>query len=224
MLQSERINDFEEALRIALLGFSANVHHATVGIVESYDATRGLCRVQVAIEAQVSNPAGQTSSVQIDLLSDVPVIYMGGGEFVTTYPIQAGDEALVIFAERCIDGWFQSGGVQGQGELRMHDVSDGFALIGPRSLARLIPNVSTTTAQFRTMDGTAYYELASGGVANIVAPGGIKITGPVTIDGDVAVTGEVTASEEGTFNNIPVSTHLHTGVQSGGSETGGPIA
>jgi hypothetical protein len=85
-------------------------------------------------------------------------------------------------------------------------------------------NVSTTTAQFRTLDGTTYYELASGGIANIVAPGGINLTGPVNITGAVSVTGAISATEEGTFNGIPLSTHLHPGVAPGANNTGEPIA
>jgi hypothetical protein len=84
-------------------------------------------------------------------------------------------------------------------------------------------NLSNTTAQFRTVDSSTFVEIAGGGVVNIVAPGGLNISGPVNITGDVNVTGEVTASEEGTFNSIPVSTHLHGGVQPGSGDTGVPV-
>jgi hypothetical protein len=45
----------------------------------------------------------------------------------------------------------------------------------------------------------------------------------ITIDGNVNVTGTVIASGEGTFNGIKVSAHVHTGVTSGGSNTGPAI-
>jgi hypothetical protein len=230
MNQLERQNDFEESLRVAMRGMAVSMWGAMPGIVESYDPVQGTCRIQPTIKGRVGSTAGTYSFVNLPLLVDVPVIYMGGGAFVATFPIQPGDEALVVFADRCIDSWWQNGGVQAPADSRMHDLSDGFALIGPRSLARSIPNVSATTAQLRTMDGTTYYELAAGGVANIVAPGGVNITGPVNITGAVSVTGAitssgaVTATGEGTFKEIPVSTHIHTGVTSGGSNTGEPIA
>ena len=223
MLQIERVNDREEALRVALEGFGANLWTAIPGIVLSYNAAQGTVSVQPSIQSLITAPDGTSTYQDVAPLTNIPVVFMGGGAFVATFPIQAGDEALIILADRCIDAWWQSGGVQGQAEPRMHDIHDGFALIGPRSLARSIPNLSTTTAQFRTLDGSAYYELAPGGVANIVAPGGLNIRGPVNIAGDVNVTGTVEATEEGTFNSIPVSTHLHPGVQSGASDTGGPI-
>jgi Phage protein Gp138 N-terminal domain/GpV Apex motif len=218
MLQRERFDDPEEALRIALDGYAVALWTALPGIVQSYDPIRGTCSVVPSINGMTRNPNGTTSFVNLPSLGDVPVVYMGGGSFVATFPIQQGDEALVIFSSRCIDSWFQNGGVQNPARRRIHSMSDGFAIIGPRSLARSIPNVSTSTVQLRSLDGSTYYELAGGQVANIVAPGGINITG------DVNVTGKVTATGEGQFNNIPVSTHKHTGVQPGSGTSGEPIA
>ena len=63
----------------------------------------------------------------------MPVVFPGGGGFALTFPVAAGDECLVVFASRCIDAWWQSGGVGEPMEPRMHDLSDGFALIGVRS-------------------------------------------------------------------------------------------
>jgi hypothetical protein len=223
MLQIERIADAEESMRAVLDGYAANLWTALPGIVQSYDRMRGTCTIQPAIQAQITSPTGSVSFVNLPVLLDVPVVYMGGGNFVATFPIQQGDEALVIFSDRCIDAWWQNGGVQKQAEIRIHDLSDGFAFIGPRSLANSIPNVSSSAVQLRSLDGSTYYELAGGQVANIVAPGGVNITGPVSIDGNVSVTGAVTAAQEGTFNNIEVSQHKHTGVQPGSGTSGPPI-
>jgi hypothetical protein len=225
MRQSERVNDLEEALRAILRGFQANVQTAAPGIVQSYNAAKGTVVVQVAIQANVTDlETGVVTPETIDFLQDVPVHYQSGGGFVATFPIQQGDGALIIFASRCIDGWWATGKVSAQSESRMHSLSDGFALIGPRSQANLIPNVSTSTAQFRSLDGSTYVEIAGGQVVNVVAPGGINIKGPVSITGNLSVSGTTVGQQEGTFKEIPVSTHLHPGVTSGGSETGAPIA
>jgi hypothetical protein len=234
MLQTERIDDNEEALRVALEGFAFGLWTAMVGIVSQVNAN-GTVSVEPAIQANVSDSKGVVTQQNIALLVDVPVVYMGGGNMVATFPIAIGDEALVVFASRCIDAWFQSGGVQPQAEPRHHSMSDSFALVGPRSLARKLANVSTTTAQFRTVDGATYVEVAGSNIVNIVASGGVNITGPLNVNGAVSITGnaaitgditgtgKVTAQGEVTGNNIPLSQHLHTGVQSGGSNTGTPI-
>jgi hypothetical protein len=225
MLQQERIDDHQEALRLAFNGLMRSVWCAMIGIVTdtSNFVQHGTVKVEIAIQAMVSDAKGEQTAQTIKPLVDVPVVFMGGGNMVATFPISVGDEALIIFADRGIDFWFARGGVQRPAETRAHSLSDGIAIVGPRSLARSLVNLSSTTAQFRTVDASTFVEIAGGGVVNIVAPGGLNIRGPVNITGDVNVTGEVTASEEGTFNSIQVSTHLHGGVQPGMGDTGVPI-
>jgi hypothetical protein len=241
MRQLERNASNIETLRIALDSLSARIWTALPGIVNSYDATKGTCTVVPSIQGRIRNPDGTHSFVNMPTLQDVPVVYMGGGAFVATFPIQQGDEALVIFADRCIDGWWQMGGVQLPLEPRMHDLSDGFAIIGPRSLARKLTGVSTANAQLRSVDGTTFLELTPGGEANVVAPAGITLTGPVTINGTLALngastltgdmllnghleaSGNITAVEEVQGNGIMLSEHIHGGVQPGGGDTSGPI-
>jgi hypothetical protein len=84
---------------------------------------------------------------------DVPVIFPRGGGCTLTFPVKAGDECLLIFADRCIDFWWQNGGVQKPVDLRMHDLSDAFAIVGPQSQAHKISGISTSAAQLRTDDG-----------------------------------------------------------------------
>ena len=60
------------------------------------------------------------------LLMDVPVFFPGG----LVFDVNPGDECLVVFADSCIDAWFQNGGVSNPISARMHDYSDGFALVG----------------------------------------------------------------------------------------------
>jgi hypothetical protein len=200
-----------------------------VGIVSSYNPATGTVVVNLTIQITVTDDTGNQSLVSIRPLVDVPVVFIGGGQMVATFPISQGDEALVIFSDRCIDAWWQSGNIQKQAEPRLHDLSDGIAIVGPRSLARLIPNVSTTSAQLRSLDGSTYMEIAPAGKATIAAPGGltidanVTITGTITGAGDVRITVAITTTNEGTFNSIPVSTHVNDGVQAGGPNTGPPL-
>ncbi|KAA6459620.1 hypothetical protein DYQ86_16000 [Acidobacteria bacterium AB60] len=234
--QIERANEQLEALRTMLKAFAAGFWVALPGKVQSYNAAKGIVNVLPTIEMQVSLADGSTVLKQMPVIVDCPVIYMGGGPFVATFPIQVGDEALVIFADRCIDAWWQSGQVRPQAELRMHSLSDGFALIGPRSLANAIPNVSTSTAQLRSLDGSTYVEIAGGSQVNVVAAGGIKLTGPVMVEGNLTVTGTakgqggtfsidgaITATGDGQFAGHSVSNHVHPGVQPGAGDTGTPL-
>lgn len=233
MQQTERLESFNEALLAALDGRQANIWTTLPGIIEQVNSN-GTVVVQPAIKAQVRSPNGTMQWVALPLLLDCPVVYQRGGGCTFTFPIAKNDECLVSFSSRCIDAWWSSGGVQVQSELRMHDLSDGFATVGPFSQATLISNISTTTAQLRSNDGTTYVELdPAGKVVNVVAPGGMTITAPTvtitgvidvqnqagetnasTMNGSFAVTGDVVAG------TISTTHHIHS--DSGGSGNGGP--
>lgn len=216
------------------------------GIIQSFDPIACTCTVQPAISGQVANEAGKFKSAPLPLLVDVPVIFPRGGGCTITFPVKAGDECLVVFSDRCIDFWWQNGGVQEPVDPRQHDLSDAFAFIGPQSQAEVIGNISTSTLQMRTDDGAAYIELDPNSHAvNIVAPGGLYVTTPlakfsaaVTINGLLTwmggmvgslatgtaakITGAIEFIGSLKSNGKDISDqHTHNGVQSGTGNSGG---
>lgn len=93
------------------------------------------------------------------------------------------------------------GGIQLPMESRMHDLSDGFVMVGPMSQAKKIGNISTTAVQLRSDDGVAFVEIDPGSkniraktssLVSIEAPD-IHLTGNVTITGTVTQSGGNTA-------------------------------
>lgn len=136
------------------------------GIVQSFDAAAQTVTVQPALREKIC-PDGNEAWVDLPLLVDVPIVVPRAGGYALTLPVQPGDECLVVFGDMCMDGWWQSGGVQNQVECRRHDLSDGFAILGVWSQPRVIPGYSTGSAQLRNNAGTAYVELA-GDTINIV--------------------------------------------------------
>lgn len=242
MDRRERSGDPEETFRIAAEGQQAKVWTALPGIVASFDAAAMTCTVQPSISGTRLKSDGSVADIKMPVLLDCPVCFPGGGGATLTFPIKPGDECLVVFSSRCIDAWWQLGGVQGQAELRMHDLSDGFVLPGVRSQPRRF-NVSESAVQLRTDDGVAFVEIAtathkikaktSGNVeieaANITIKGNIFLDGPVTqqntaggsttatMIGPIVVTNDVTAGGKS------LKTHVHSGVQTGPGNTGQPV-
>lgn len=198
----ERYNDPEETFRMAFASLMTGMWSAMPAIVESYNAVAGTISCQPTINGKQTLPNGTVQDFKMPLLVDVPVCFPRGGGCVLTMPIAQGDEVLVVFADRCIDGWWQLGGVQTQTDMRLHDLSDGFAIPGPWSQPRALANVSTTTAQLRSLDGTTYYEVVpSSKTINIVAPGGINLIGPVATTGTLKNNGvDVGSGHEHGYN------------------------
>lgn len=179
MDQRERLNSFPEALLAALDGRQAQIWTALPGIIQSFNAGAMTCVVQPSIKAQVRAPDGSTQWTTLPLLLDCPVVFPRGGGCTLTFPIAHLDECLVVFASRCIDSWWSAGGVQVQSEFRMHDLSDGFVLPGPFSQATKISNISTSSAQFRSNDGSTFIDLnPSTQKVTITAPGGFTVNAP----------------------------------------------
>lgn len=203
MRKFELLNDPQEADVRASNARLANLWTSIPGIIQSFNAAQQTAVVQPAIMAKQFDINGVAKDVALPLLLDCPVQFPSGGGYTLTFPVAQGDECLVVFSARCIDAWWQSGGVQVQAVLRMHDLSDGFAVLGFSSVPRVVSGISSSTTQLRSNDGAAYFELAAGHVANIVAPGGLHITGPVYMNGKRVD-----------------ETHVHGGVQSGASNTG----
>lgn len=227
-----RFYDPEETLRIALDNKQAQIWTAMPGIIQSFDPVAMTCVIQPAISGLLLQIDGTYKTVQMPLLLDCPVMFPSGGGATLTFPIKQNDECLIIFASRCIDAWWQLGGIQGQAEYRMHDISDGFAFVGVRSQPRAF-GVDTANAQLRSDDGQAVIELnpithainaettstitaTAGSSATITAPS-IVMNGNVQINGNLNITGTTIG------DGINLNTHVHTGVQAGGANTGTPL-
>lgn len=218
------------------------------GIIQSFDPETVTCVVQPAIKGAVPNDSGVPVSSDMTLLMDVPVMFPRGGGCTLTFPIKPGDECLIVFGDRCIDFWWQSGGVQEPVDDRQHDLSDAFAIVGPQSQAKKISGISMSGAQLRTDDGAAFVEVAAGHAITVQTPGkltasaqgGAEITAPeIVLNGNVTINGNLSqgmGSSGGTATMLgPISvtndvtaggkslmTHTHGGVETGGGNTGGP--
>jgi hypothetical protein len=222
MDRRERINNQMVALQAFMQSWQAGVWTALPATVEAFDASAMTVSCQPTIQGKVRDQQGEWSDKTLPLLTDCPVVFPGGGGFLLTFPLAKGDEGLVVFASRCIDGWWQSSGVQPQMELRQHDLSDGLFI--PRMFSK--PNAPSgvgATAKLRSLDGNTYVELASGNVVSIHASGGINLTGNVTITGTVHATGDVSSDTDVKAGTVSLNSHHHTGVQTGAGVTGGPV-
>lgn len=203
MNRVERLDDTEESLRLAQENAQAQMWTALPGIVKAVDLAKQTCSVQPAIRGSVTDKEGKTSPCDLPLLVDVPIVFPRAGGFALTFPVQEGDECLVVFASRCIDAWWQNSGVQEPAEWRMHDLSDGFAILAPTSQPKRMHGVSDSTVQLRTESGQTFVE--------------VDADGNITLKGNVRVRGYIEC------NGVDISdTHTHGGVSSGSSRTSTP--
>ena len=152
------VDDDEAALNAALDAQRSNLHTSMPGTVTSYDPGTQTVQVQPGIQRLFR---GQ-GAVDLPKLVDVPVFFPRGGGFVLSFPVQAGDECLLVFSERAIDFWWKNGGSQLPSELRTHDLSDAFAFVGFSSnpgVAKVSPGLDPSAVELRSLDGQAKIQI-----------------------------------------------------------------
>ena len=108
----------------------------------------------------------------------------------------------MIFADMCIDGWWQNGDIQNQAEQRRHDLSDAFAILSPFSqpkAGKITNGINKTQTELRNMSDTQKVVVTDKKVDLI---GNVLVNGePIGSGGATTVTiavGETTTGEPGT--------------------------
>lgn len=140
---------------------SLNCH--AIGKVEIFNPANQTVQATMAYKKTfVKIENGSESEVLVDypILLDCPAVVIGGGPFSIKMPITKGDECLILFNDRSIDKWFQSGQVTSLDSSRMHSFSDAFVLVGLHSTAN--PLVGYDPSMAIMGDGVHDVKLGSG--------------------------------------------------------------
>ena len=221
----ERYNDPQENARVAEDALQSRIWTMLPGIVQSVTVSGGVpvAAVMLAVKGYDSNPDGTRTFHDLPVLPHCPIVFPRGGGYSMTFPIKKGDECMVQFSSRSLDEWWQTGKGQPPYDFRKHDLSDGVCFVGLTSRAKPLPGISTSTAQFRSDDGSTMVELnASGHAVRIVGSGGITLDGPVHATGAITADSTITAKGDVKAGSISLQSHKHSGVQPGSGMTGGP--
>ena len=207
-----------DTINIALQNAMANLHTATIARVERVRETT--IDVQPVINREVKG-----ESIRLPLFVKVPPVFMQGGTSYTAHPISVGDYCLLIFTERCFDRWYEGQDERRPAEFRMHDYSDGFAIVGINPLASaitipgVIAHIGDTYAEGdyeqvgdythqgnRTQTGN--YDLEG----DYTQVGDMDITGDFTQTGNMEITGDFVLNGNMTVNgNIVCSGSIAAG-------------
>ena len=226
--------DLSGTVRLVLTKFLQQVDDMLPARVISYDRETNMARVQAFIN--VVTTAG--TRVPRAEISSIPVLQLGGGGFVLSFPIQPGNMGWIKANDRDISMFLQSYTSSDPNTQRMHSFED----------ALFIPDTMFQSVSINPEDeANVVLQSLDGSQRVAIWPGKIKITSDeeVIIDtplcritGDL-VTGEDTGSGgTATFygtirgeqdiiagygdEDISLLHHTHDGVTPGGGNTGEP--
>ena len=211
----------------------SNLHTATIAKVTAVQ--------EKTISVQpVINRVVDGKSITLPQFTKVPPLFMQGGGSYTAHPIAVGDYCLLVLTERCFDRWYSGSDFQDPAEFRMHDYSDGIAIVGinPTAGALTIPSVIQQTGDANA-DGDHTHQGDRTQTGNQTIIGDLHVDGNVTVTGNITCLGTIAAGNytglaggamtasvsiettaDVVASGISLSTHTHTG-DSGGT-TGGP--
>ena len=234
MLETEGRARNEKLIRNAFGELMKDVCTSIPGHVLTFDPLTQRAQVQIGILRVDVNDATFT----IPPIVEVPV-YFPGGDFAIEYQIDEGCEGDILFSQRCIDGWVQSGGVATNPRGRFHSMQDAMFLPGFRSQPNVLPDFQNNGVRMRNRAGTQFVWLKNdnsismdNGVAKfdvladgttlmqngagsfqLLADGSFLINGlKITPDGNI-----ITAA------GVNLNTHRHTGVTPGSGNSGVPV-
>ena len=200
---SEPSNNIIDALQGFMNARLLDVNTSIPGVIVSY--ANGLARVQ---------PTGKKRFADGDTL-DYPIIpgvrvcwpSFAGGAAGIKGPVRPGDKCLIVFSQQATDG---------TDDMRLFDLSDAYAVMV--DLGNVGAGDSANNGAMTMYFGAASIQITEDGGIVINAPGGTTINSPTTTN-----TGILTGSEVLAGDGTSLSAHVHSGVQSGPSNTGQPV-
>lgn len=198
--------DATDFAQIAFIARQIMARMATCTMVKVVKVTGGGVAPigKVDVQPLVAQRDGQGNVTNHGILHNLPFFrYQGGVNAVICDPA-VGDIGLACFASTDISSAKATGTVGPPGSWRMFDWADGLYLGGFN-----VKQAPTQYILFETND-----------ILIVPAAGGLKVQGNIHVTGAIDATGNVTAGQGGT--PVDLLTHVHTGVTSGSSNTGGP--
>ena len=167
----------------------ADMHTATIAKVTRINATTINCR-------PVTSRVVGGEVIDLPEFIEVPPLFLQGGGSYTAHPIAVDDYCLLVFTERCFDRWYAGQDFQAPLEFRMHDYSDGIAIVGvnPLAAAITIPSVIQRTGD-TNQDGDITHQGERTQTGNQTIIGDLHVDGNVTVTGNITCEGTISAAD-----------------------------
>lgn len=199
-----------ELMRRSFVEMMKDVATSIPGHFISFDPATQLAQIQIGV--QRIDVKGET--FEPTPLIECPVAFLGGSQYFIEYQIDPGDECLIVFSQRCIDGWVNSGGIANNPIMRYHDFSDAAILPGLRSQPNVIQSFENNGVRLRNKTGDKFIWLKNDGTAAITVDT-LKIIGDIDHEGntkqvgDIDHTGTQTTSVDVIADGISLVGHTH---------------
>ncbi len=149
-----RSPEFAELIEQVIDHALRDVHVALPGRIVSFNADKQTASVQPLVKRRDFKDGGKISQAsRMPVLNGVPVVFPGARGFHLTFPLQEGDDVLLVFAHRSLDVWQANGGEVDPGDTRHHSVTDAVAIVGLHDDAHPIKDFDSSAVVLGKDDG-----------------------------------------------------------------------
>lgn len=184
--------------------------------IKAVTNTGGLSPVGfVDVQPMVNQLDGNGNAIPHGTIHNLIYFRLQGGANAVIIDPQVGDIGFAVFADRDISAVKATKAIGNPGSSRRADMADGAYFGG-----------------FLNGTPTQYIQFSAGGIS-VTSPTKITLTAPVVeIDAStnvaintpvVAASATITAATDVVGGGKSLKTHVHSGVSTGGSNTGGPV-
>lgn len=195
---------------------------AIPAIVDSFDVGTQRVSAIPAIKAKYITPENEVVYMDYPKITNIPLAVQKTAGLEITIPVKKGDLCTLIFSQRSIDNFLLDSTKPAQpfegpdprtSALRCMDMTDAMCFPGIIANDRTISNYNNSAIEIRSDDGATKVSVSQNSLNFVQGGASIKLEG-----GSVTITGSSI-----TLNGKDWDTHKHSGVQSGGSNTGAVV-
>lgn len=168
----------EKAIDEAVYQYARQHRGCMPGIVSAIDTAGGNYTITPAITEPVLDSNGVRQDIAIGDIPMVKLAVFGANGFNITFPVDVGDEGLLLFQDMCLDAAWQNGG-SGNPQLdkRRHDLSDAIFIPLKWTQPSQLSSYSGDSLQIRSDDGETLIDLIDGQIT-IMAGTKVQVLSP----------------------------------------------
>lgn len=168
-----------EIIEQAVFASIAEIAQGVVAKITAVNETTINCK-------PVVNKIVNGNEIEMPEFTEVPPVFLNGGSTYEAYPLKVDDYCILLISERCFDLWYEGQDFRPPAEIRMHDYSDAFALVGLRNRSGAI----TIPSDERIWQiGDKYKEGNHEHIGDTTQEGTYNLTGNIEQTGDHNVSG-----------------------------------
>jgi hypothetical protein len=175
-------HNFESSIVEISQEILSDIHTAMPALVVSFDPSKQTITAQPCLQRkfkELDNP------VSLPLIEDIPVLLPGSGDFFLTFDVKKDSYCWLIFSERSLANWIDSGGIVDPASRRKFHLSDCVAFVGINPLPSKLGTVDSDCMTLRNRANDTKITLKTDSI-KLENPNGnieLKANGQVAING-----------------------------------------